>query len=126
MIEDFVERSLRDILSSRPCAQGSQDGSTQQYPRRDDQGISESQKPTTDFQLSCNYVWGHYYIPCTVIISKHTTLPSLHLQILSWLAVGFRLHTRIRVVREPWWDDLFVFLAALFNLVSVVAFLAGE
>ncbi|KAF1362824.1 hypothetical protein EJ07DRAFT_105658 [Lizonia empirigonia] len=45
--------------------------------------------------------------------------------VLSWLAVGFRLHTRIRVVREPWWDDLFVFLAALLNLVSVVAFLAG-
>ncbi|KAG9202953.1 hypothetical protein G6514_003734 [Epicoccum nigrum] len=45
--------------------------------------------------------------------------------IISWVAVGFRLHTRLRVVREPWWDDLFVFLAALVNLVSVVAFLAG-
>ena len=29
-------------------------------------------------------------------------------------------------MREPWWDDLFVFLAALVNLVSVVAFLAGK
>ncbi|UPX18907.1 uncharacterized protein EKO05_0009190 [Ascochyta rabiei] len=44
---------------------------------------------------------------------------------LSWIAVGFRLHTRLRVVREPWWDDLFVFLAAVLNLVSVVAFLGG-
>ena len=48
------------------------------------------------------------------------------IQIVSWVAVGFRLHTRLRVVREPWWDDLFVFLAALVNLVSVVAFLAGK
>ncbi|XPS76819.1 hypothetical protein M3J09_008864 [Ascochyta lentis] len=45
--------------------------------------------------------------------------------ILSWIAVGFRLHTRLRVVREPWWDDLFVFLASMINLVSVVAFLGG-
>jgi hypothetical protein len=30
------------------------------------------------------------------------------------------------VVREPWWDDLFVLLAALVNLVSVIAFLGGE
>jgi hypothetical protein len=41
------------------------------------------------------------------------------------MAVGFRLHTRLRVVREPWWDDLFVFLAAVINLVSVIAFLGG-
>ncbi|KAF2631046.1 hypothetical protein BU25DRAFT_333936 [Macroventuria anomochaeta] len=45
--------------------------------------------------------------------------------VLSWVAVGFRLHTRLRVVREPWWDDLFVFLAAIVNLVSVIAFLGG-
>ncbi|KAH6614068.1 hypothetical protein C7974DRAFT_70203 [Boeremia exigua] len=45
--------------------------------------------------------------------------------ILSWAAVGFRLHTRLRVVREPWWDDFFVFLAAIVNLVSVIAFLGG-
>ena len=29
-------------------------------------------------------------------------------------------------MREPWWDDLFVVLAGLVNLVSVVAFLAGK
>jgi hypothetical protein len=51
---------------------------------------------------------------------------SLQLQILSWIAVSFRLHTRLRVVREPWWDDLFVFLASLVNLVSVIAFLGGK
>ncbi|KAF1927875.1 uncharacterized protein M421DRAFT_421069 [Didymella exigua CBS 183.55] len=45
--------------------------------------------------------------------------------LLSWVAVGFRLHTRIRVVREPWWDDLFVLLASIVNLVSVIGFLAG-
>jgi hypothetical protein len=39
--------------------------------------------------------------------------------------VAFRLHTRIRVVREPGWDDFFVVLAALFNLVSLIAFLGG-
>ncbi|KAH7398178.1 hypothetical protein BKA66DRAFT_407290 [Pyrenochaeta sp. MPI-SDFR-AT-0127] len=45
--------------------------------------------------------------------------------ILSWIVVGFRLHTRLRVVREPGWDDFFVVLAALLNLVSVIAFLGG-
>lgn len=49
-----------------------------------------------------------------------------HLQVLSWLVVIFRLHTRLRVVREPGWDDLFVFLAALVNLISVVSFLGGN
>jgi hypothetical protein len=28
-------------------------------------------------------------------------------------------------VREPWWDDLFVFLAAALNLASVITFLGG-
>ncbi|KAI8942357.1 hypothetical protein NX059_000433 [Plenodomus lindquistii] len=45
--------------------------------------------------------------------------------VLSWLFVGFRLHTRLRVVREPGWDDAFVVLAALFNLISLIAFLGG-
>ncbi|KAJ8118369.1 hypothetical protein OPT61_g647 [Boeremia exigua] len=45
--------------------------------------------------------------------------------LLSWAAVMCRLYTRIRVVREPWWDDLFVFLAAIVNLVAVIGFLAG-
>lgn len=45
---------------------------------------------------------------------------------ISWVAVGLRLHTRLRVVREPWWDDLFVLLAAMMNLVSVIAFLSGK
>lgn len=44
-------------------------------------------------------------------------------QILGWIAVGFRLHTRFVVVREPGWDDVFVILAAVFNLVSMIAFL---
>ncbi|KAH9881821.1 hypothetical protein J1614_000992 [Plenodomus biglobosus] len=45
--------------------------------------------------------------------------------VVSWLFVGIRLHTRLRVIREPGWDDAFVVLAALFNLVSVIAFLGG-
>lgn len=39
--------------------------------------------------------------------------------------VFFRLHTRFRVVREPGWDDYFVVLAAVFNLISLIAFLEG-
>ena len=39
--------------------------------------------------------------------------------------VGYRLHTRFRIVREPGWDDVFVVLAALFNLISLIAFLGG-
>ncbi|KAL6710174.1 hypothetical protein ACN47E_009965 [Coniothyrium glycines] len=46
--------------------------------------------------------------------------------VLTWLMVGIRLHTRFRVVREPGWDDLFVVLAAIFNLVSLIAFLEGS
>lgn len=49
----------------------------------------------------------------------------LQLQMLSMVAVGFRLHIRLRVVREPWWDDFFVFLAALVNLVALITFLGG-
>jgi len=44
---------------------------------------------------------------------------------LSWIFVAFRLHTRLRVVRQPGWDDAFVVLACLFNLGSLVAFLGG-
>ncbi|CAN9083987.1 hypothetical protein CC77DRAFT_570393 [Alternaria alternata] len=45
--------------------------------------------------------------------------------VLCWIFVAFRLHTRLRVVREPGLDDLFVVLAAAFNLVSLVTFLYG-
>jgi hypothetical protein len=37
------------------------------------------------------------------------TLP----QIMSWIAVLFRLYVRLKVVREPGWDDFFVFLTAV-------------
>ncbi|KAF2829541.1 hypothetical protein CC86DRAFT_191100 [Ophiobolus disseminans] len=50
------------------------------------------------------------------------TLPCL---ILSWLAVGFRLHVRFRVVREPGLDDVFVILSAVLNLVAHIAFYGG-
>ncbi|CAA9965088.1 hypothetical protein PTMSG1_08447 [Pyrenophora teres f. maculata] len=43
--------------------------------------------------------------------------------VLSWIFVFFRLHTRLRVVRDPGLDDVFVVLAAIFNLLSLIAFL---
>ncbi|KAF2031504.1 hypothetical protein EK21DRAFT_63184 [Setomelanomma holmii] len=42
--------------------------------------------------------------------------------LLSWVAVGFRLHTRFRVVYEPGWDDAFVVVAAVLNLVAMTSF----
>jgi hypothetical protein len=53
-------------------------------------------------------------------------LEAYPLQVLCWIFVAFRLHTRLRVVREPGLDDLFVFLAAVFNLISLVSFLYGQ
>lgn len=50
---------------------------------------------------------------------------SIPFHVLTWLMVCFRLHTRFRVVREPGWDDYFVVLAAVFNLISMIAFLGG-
>jgi hypothetical protein len=46
--------------------------------------------------------------------------------VLCWVVVGFRLHTRLRIVRQLGLDDLFVVLAAVFNLVSLVTFLYGK
>lgn len=43
-------------------------------------------------------------------------------QIITWFAVGFRLYTRYRVVREPGWDDYLIIPAALFNLLALIAF----
>lgn len=51
---------------------------------------------------------------------------SSQVQVLCWIFVAFRLHTRLRVVREPGLDDLFVVLAAAFNLLSLVTFLYGK
>jgi hypothetical protein len=51
---------------------------------------------------------------------------SSQVQVLCWIVVAFRLHTRLRVVREPGLDDLFVVLAAVFNLVALVTFLYGK
>ncbi|KAF2844654.1 hypothetical protein T440DRAFT_314210 [Plenodomus tracheiphilus IPT5] len=50
---------------------------------------------------------------------------TISFHVLSWIFVCIRLHTRLRIIREPGWDDAFVVVAALFNLVSVVAFLGG-
>ncbi|EMD86282.1 hypothetical protein COCC4DRAFT_31540 [Bipolaris maydis ATCC 48331] len=48
---------------------------------------------------------------------------TIPLQVLCWVFVASRLHTRLRVVREPGLDGLFVVLAALFNLAALVGFL---
>ncbi|KAH7128150.1 hypothetical protein B0J11DRAFT_430864 [Dendryphion nanum] len=45
--------------------------------------------------------------------------------IISWATVVFRLYTRFRIQRNPGWDDLFVVLAAIFNLIAMVCFLVG-
>ena len=45
---------------------------------------------------------------------------------LSLVAVFLRLWTRSVVVRQPGWDDVFVVLAALFNIVAQSAFLGGK
>lgn len=57
------------------------------------------------------------------LLNKIDSSPSSQLQVLCWLFVATRLHTRIRVVRDPGLDDVFVVLAALFNLVSLIGFL---
>ncbi|KAH7084880.1 hypothetical protein BKA63DRAFT_4610 [Paraphoma chrysanthemicola] len=44
-----------------------------------------------------------------------TTLSFL---IVSWMAVLFRLWVRLKIVREPGWDDLFVVLAAMCNTAA--------
>ncbi|KAJ8117031.1 hypothetical protein OPT61_g1675 [Boeremia exigua] len=44
---------------------------------------------------------------------------------LSLIAVGLRLFVRTNVVRRPGWDDAFVALAAVFNVIAQSAFLGG-
>ncbi|KAH7394995.1 hypothetical protein DE146DRAFT_67684 [Phaeosphaeria sp. MPI-PUGE-AT-0046c] len=46
-------------------------------------------------------------------------------QILSLVAVGLRLHTRFRVVRDPGLDDVFIIAAAIFKLIGLIAFYGG-
>jgi hypothetical protein len=50
---------------------------------------------------------------------------TLQIQALSFVAVGLRLHTRLHIVRQPGWDDAFVAIAALFNLIGQITFLGG-
>jgi hypothetical protein len=47
------------------------------------------------------------------------TIPFL---IVSWMAVIFRLWVRLRVVREPGWDDFFVLASAVRDPVSAVSY----
>ncbi|KAF9702001.1 hypothetical protein EKO04_001061 [Ascochyta lentis] len=45
--------------------------------------------------------------------------------VLSLIAVGLRLHTRLCIVHQPGWDDSFVTIASVFNLVAQITFLGG-
>lgn len=47
-------------------------------------------------------------------------------QLLSLMAVCLRLHIRVHVVRQPGWDDAFVILAVIFNVVAQSTFLGGQ
>ncbi|KAJ4992823.1 hypothetical protein SVAN01_01527 [Stagonosporopsis vannaccii] len=44
---------------------------------------------------------------------------------LSLIAVGLRLFTRVSVLHRPGWDDAFVTLAAVFNVVAQSTFIGG-
>ncbi|KAJ4987283.1 hypothetical protein SVAN01_07294 [Stagonosporopsis vannaccii] len=46
-----------------------------------------------------------------------TTIPFL---VVTWIAVFFRLWVRIKVLREPGWDDTLVVIAALLNTAATV------
>jgi hypothetical protein len=46
----------------------------------------------------------------------------LRKQVLCWVTVGFRLHTRFRIVRDPGLDDAFVVIAAILSLTGHIGF----
>ncbi|KAH6644304.1 hypothetical protein C7974DRAFT_383291 [Boeremia exigua] len=50
---------------------------------------------------------------------------SIPFLVLSLIAVGLRLYIRVGVVRRPGWDDAFVTLAAVFNVMAQSTFLGG-
>ncbi|KAH7401563.1 hypothetical protein BKA66DRAFT_556005 [Pyrenochaeta sp. MPI-SDFR-AT-0127] len=45
---------------------------------------------------------------------------SLTFLVISWMAVTFRFWVRLRVIREPGWDDAFIFVAALCNTAATI------
>ncbi|KAH8728629.1 hypothetical protein GQ44DRAFT_747490 [Phaeosphaeriaceae sp. PMI808] len=60
--------------------------------------------------------------------NRHETVygVTIPFHILSWIAVGCRLHTRFFVVHEPGVDDAFVFIAAIWNLIALIALIGGN
>jgi len=42
--------------------------------------------------------------------------------VLAWLCSLFRLYVRFKVVRAPWWDDLFVMLALMSSTSGSVVY----
>ncbi|KAF1919682.1 hypothetical protein BDU57DRAFT_441371 [Ampelomyces quisqualis] len=59
--------------------------------------------------------------------NRHATIygVTIPFHILCWVAVGLRLHTRLRVVRQPGLDDLIIVFALVFKLIGLVAFYGG-
>lgn len=44
---------------------------------------------------------------------------AISFQLLSWICVLFRLYTRFVVIKMPWWDDLFVLLSSVSNILTL-------
>jgi hypothetical protein len=38
--------------------------------------------------------------------------------LIAWFAIGMRMWVRIRIMREPGWDDFLVVVAGIFNTVA--------
>jgi hypothetical protein len=47
---------------------------------------------------------------------------SLYTQLLSWIAVFFRIYVRVKVLREPGLDDMFVISAVVRSVLPPVYF----
>ncbi|KAF3007729.1 hypothetical protein E8E13_009793 [Curvularia kusanoi] len=58
----------------------------------------------------------HYSTACGV---------SIPFCVLSMVAVGLRLFTRMKIVRQLGWDDFFVAIAAVFNIIALATFLGA-
>jgi hypothetical protein len=47
---------------------------------------------------------------------------TISMTVLAWLCSLFRLYVRFRIVRAPWWDDLFVMLALMASTSGSVVY----
>jgi hypothetical protein len=75
-----------------------------------DEPLPTSNLPVTIIGTTVAFLVG---ITILCINDGSLTLP----QVMSWIAVLSRLYVRLKVVREPGWDDFFVLLTAVRCLV---------